>query len=129
MLVSLTATGTPKPPPPGNPFTPMLTANPPVAPAGRATQVSGTGFPNNTAVTLALVPVGTPPVANLATVLGATSVTTNGIGAFSNQILMVMPHTPPGNYEIRAAAPGATATLAFLVTPGSQEPPKFVNRH
>ena len=130
MLVSLSTTGIPtSTPPPGNPFAPTLTANPPVAPAGRITQVSGTGFPDNAAVTLALVPVGTPPIANLATVSGATSVTTNGIGGFTGQILMIMPHTPPGNYEIRAATPGATATLAFLVTPGTQEPPKFVNRH
>jgi hypothetical protein len=68
--------------------------------------------------------MGTP-----AALPGAISVTTNGIGGFTNQLLMIMPHTPPGHYEIRAATPGATATLAFLVVPGTQEPPKFVNRH
>ncbi|HEY0804259.1 MAG TPA: hypothetical protein VGD84_04315 [Pseudonocardiaceae bacterium] len=129
LLVALTANGTSAPPPPGNPFAPTLTANPAVAPAGRTTQITGTGFPDNTAVTLALVPIGTPPNANLATIPGATSVTTNGIGGFTNKILLIMPHTPPGHYELRAATPGATATLAFLVAPGIQEPPKFVNRH
>jgi len=128
--ISLTATGIPTAtPPPGNPFAPTLAANPSVAPAGRTTQVSGTGFPNNTTVTLALVPVGTPPTTNLAALPGTISLTTNGIGGFSNQLLMIMPHIPPGHYEIRAATPDATATLAFLLAPGTQQPPKFVNRH
>ncbi len=130
LLVGLTAVGIPpRTPPPANPFAPTLIANPAVAPAGRTTQVTGTGFPDNTTVTLGLVPTGTAPTVNLATVPGVFSLTTNGIGGFVSQPMLIMPHTTPGQYEILAQAPGATAIAAFLVAPGNQEPPKFITRH
>jgi hypothetical protein len=130
LLIGLTATGVPTGTTTTNPFAPTLTASPPLAPAGRTTLLTGTGFPDNTTVTLGLVPAGTPTTASLAGVPGTTTVTTNGIGGFSNLVMLIMPHTTSGQYEILAqAAPTATATVAFLVTPGTQEPPKFVTRH
>ena len=129
ILVSLIANGVPPTSiPPGQTFTPTLAAFPAVAPGGRTTFVTGTGFPDNTTVILALVPLGTPTTADLTTFPGSTPVTTNGIGGFT-QIMLIMPHTAPGQYEIMGSAGTANATTAFLVAPGIQEPPKFVNRH
>jgi len=128
VLVALTANGV-APATPGQTFTPTLTALPAVAPAGRTTMITGTGFPDNTAVTLALVPLGTPATTNPATVVGSVSVTTNGIGGFANQAMLIMPHTTPGQYEVLGVAGSVGATLPFLVAPGTQEPPKFVTRH
>jgi hypothetical protein len=128
ILVTLTANGMP-PTVPNPAFTPTLTAFPVVAPAGRTTLVTGTGFPDNTTVTLALVPLGTPTTTNLATVPGSISTATNGIGGFANQLILIMPHTPPGRYEIMGTTATANATVGFLVAPGIQEPPKFVTRH
>lgn len=130
ILVTLTANGvSPESAPPGQTFTPTLTALPAVAPAGRTTMVTGTGFPDNTTVTLALVPLGTPTTTSLATVPGSISTTTNGIGGFTNQLILIMPHTPPGQYEIMGTTATTNATVGFLVAPGIQEPPKFVTRH
>ena len=128
VLIGLTATGLPTTTT-TNPFAPTLTDSPPLAPAGRTTLLTGTGFPDNATVTLGLVPAGTPTTASLAGVPGTITVTTNGIGGFANQIMLIMPHTTPGQYEILAQAPAAAATVAFLVAPGTQEPPKFVTRH
>jgi hypothetical protein len=114
-------------------FVPALTALPPLAPAGRTTQVSGTGFPASTAVTFALVPLGTAPTANLNAVASVVHTTTDGSGRFTNQVMLLMPHLPPGNYEILAQAQfgttPVTASVNFLVVPGSQQPPKFAGRH
>lgn len=128
ILVTLTANGVP-PTVPGQTFTPTLAALPTVAPAGRTAMITGTGFPDNTTVTLALVPLGTPTTTNLATVPGSVSTTTNGIGGFTNQLILIMPHTPPGHYEIMGTTATTNATVGFLVAPGIQEPPKFVTRH
>jgi hypothetical protein len=126
LLVGLTSTGVA----PTRPsFTATLLANPPLAPAGRTTAVTGTGFPDNATVTFALVPIGTAATANLATVPGAATATTNGIGAFTGQIMVLMPHTPAGGYEILATAATVSASTPFLVTPGTEQPPKFVDRH
>ena len=132
VLVGLTGTGigtTTPPPPPNQTFTPTLTALPPLSPAGRTTLVSGTGFPDNTTVNFALVPLGTASTTDPTTVPGFATATTDGSGTFSNQLMLIMPHTTPGQYEILASAPAATATLGFLVAPGTQVPPKFVTRH
>lgn len=131
VLVSLTGTGTvvTTTPPPNQTFNPALTASPPLSPAGRTTLVSGTGYPANATVNLALVPLGTPATTDPTTVPGFATVTADGSGAFSNHLLLIMPHTTPGQYEILGSAPGAVATLGFLVAPGTQEPPKFVTRH
>jgi hypothetical protein len=127
LLVSLTSTGVALPTPPS--FTATLIANPPLAPAGRTTSVSGTGFPSNATVTFALVPVGTAPTTNLSTVPGVTTATTNGIGAFTDRIMVLMPHTPAGGYEILATTATVGASTPFLITPGTEQPPKFVDRH
>jgi hypothetical protein len=117
VLVSLTGTG-------------IGTATPPpLSPAGRTTLVSGTGFPHNATVTPALVPLGTSSTTDPTTVPGFATATTDGSGTFGNQLMLVMPHTTPGQYEILAQAPAAAATVGFLVTPGTQEPSKFVTRH
>jgi hypothetical protein len=126
MLVSLTSTGVAVPP---SSFTPTLVASPPLAPAGRTTEVTGTGFPVNATVTFALVPIGTAPTTNLNIVPGVRTTTTNGIGAFTNQIMVLMPHTAIGGYEILATATTVNATTPFLITPGTEQPPKFVDRH
>jgi hypothetical protein len=126
LLVNLTSTGVALPPPS---FTPTLVANPPLAPAGRTTEVTGTGFPANATVTFALVPLGTAPTTNLNIVPGVRTATTNGIGVFTNQIMVLMPHTPAGGYEILATATTVNATTPFLITPGTEQPPKFVDRH
>lgn len=135
LLVPLTATGLPgtTPPvvPPGNAtYNPVLTPIPAVAPGGRTTMVSGTGFPINTSLTFALVPVSAPATTALTAVPGSVTLMTNGIGGFT-QVMLIMPHTNPGQYEIRAitTAPPSNAKVAFLVAPGTQEPPKFVTRH
>jgi hypothetical protein len=133
-----TTTTTPPPPPttttaPPAVFTPTLTATPPLAPAGRTTQVSGTGFPTNTQVVFALVALNTPPDSDLANVPAVAKTNTDGNGDFKNQVMLIMPHLPPGHYEILAQAQigksPVTATVNFLVAPGSQEPPKFAGRH
>jgi hypothetical protein len=126
LLVSLASTGVALPPPA---FTPTLVASPPLAPAGRTTEVTGTGFPANATVTFALVPIGTAPTTNLNTVPGVRTTTTDGIGAFTNQIMVLMPHTAIGGYEILATATTVNATTPFLITPGTEQPPKFVDRH
>ncbi len=129
LLVSLTSTGVAITPPPPSTFTPTLVANPPLAPAGRTTEVTGTGFPDNAKVTFALVPVGTAPTIDLNTVPGVTNATTNGVGTFTSQILVLMPHTAPRGYEILAIATPVSVATPFLVTPGTEQPPKFVDRH
>jgi len=96
---------------------------------GRTTEVTGTGFPANATVTFALVPIGTAPTTNLNIVPGVRTTTTNGIGAFTNQIMVLMPHTAIGGYEILATATTVNATTPFLITPGTEQPPKFVDRH
>jgi hypothetical protein len=125
-----TTTTTPAPPPT---FTPKVTAIPPLAPAGRTTGVSGTGFPPNTLVTFALVPPNTDPGINLGTVPGFATATTDGSGNFTDKIMVIMPHTPAGQYEILATAlfgrTPVSASVGFLVAPGSEQPPKFVDRH
>jgi hypothetical protein len=126
LLVGLTATGIALPP---SAFTPTLVANPPLAPAGRTTEVTGTGFPDNATVTFALVPIGTAPTTNLGTVPGVRTANTNGIGTFTDQVLVLMPHTAAGGYEILATANTSNATTPFLITPGTEQPPKFVDRH
>jgi len=40
-----------------------------------------------------------------------------------------MPHTAIGGYEILATATTVNATTPFLITPGTEQPPKFVDRH
>jgi hypothetical protein len=114
-------------------FTPKVLAVPPLAPAGRTTAISGTGFPPNTQVTYALVPPNTDPTINLSTVPGFATATTDGNGNFANQIMVIMPHTPAGTYEILATAlfgrTPVSASVGFLVAPGSEQPPKFVDRH
>jgi hypothetical protein len=114
-------------------FTPKVLAIPPLAPAGRTTEVSGTGFPPNTQVTFALVPPNTDATINLSTVPGFATATTDGSGNFTNQIMVIMPHTPAGTYEILATAlfgrTPVSASVGFLVAPGSEQPPKFVDRH
>jgi hypothetical protein len=127
LLISLTSTGVALPPPPS--FIATLVANPPLAPAGRTTSVTGTGFPPNATVTFALVPLGTAPTVNLNAVPGATNATTNAAGTFTNQIMVLMPHTPAGGYEILATATAVSASTPFLITPGTEQPPKFVDRH
>jgi hypothetical protein len=110
-----------------------VTAVPPLAPAGRTTAISGTGFPPDTQVTYALVPLNTDPTINLSTVPGFATATTDGNGSFANQIMLIMPHTAAGKYEILATAlfgrTPVSASVGFLVAPGSQQPPKFVGRH
>ncbi len=134
-----TTTPTTTPPPTTTPvvtpqvFAPTLIATPPLAPAGRTTQVTGTGFPVNTPVTFALVALGTAPDANLRSVPGLVDTTTDGNGNFTDKVMLIMPHLPPGQYEILAQAQFGkvplTASVDFLVAPGSQEPPKFAGRH
>lgn len=118
---------------PGQKFTPKLVASPPLVPAGRTTQVSATGFPPSVKVTFALVPLGTAPTVNLAQVPGVTTAQANGTGAFTSQVMVVMPHTPAGSYEILATTTFAgaqiVATLPFTVSPGTLQPPQFVIRH
>lgn len=132
ILVALTANGLPPTsgtPPPNQTFTPTLTDSPAVAPAGRTTFVGGAGFPANTAVILAFVPLGTPATTNLATVPGSVTVMSDATGMLPSQLMLIMPHTTPGQYEFMGAAATANATVPFLVAPGTQEPPKFVTRH
>ncbi|HEX9339038.1 MAG TPA: hypothetical protein VF892_24265, partial [Pseudonocardiaceae bacterium] len=91
------------------------------------------GFPVNTPVTFALVALGTAPDANLRSVPGLVDTTTDGNGNFTDKVMLIMPHLPPGQYEILAQAQFGkvplTASVDFLVAPGSQEPPKFAGRH
>jgi hypothetical protein len=127
-------TTTTTPPPTTTPtFTPKVTAIPPLAPAGRTTAISGTGFPPNTQVTYALVAPNTDPATNLSAVPGFGTATTDGSGNFADQIMVIMPHTPAGQYEILATAlfgrTPVSASVGFIVAPGTEQPPKFVDRH
>jgi hypothetical protein len=114
-------------------FTPKVTAIPPLAPAGRTTAISGTGFPPDTQVTYALVAPNTDPATNLSAVPGFGTVTTDGSGNFADRIMVIMPHTPAGQYEILATAlfgrTPVSASVGFIVAPGTEQPPKFVDRH
>jgi hypothetical protein len=117
-------------------FTPTLTTNPMVVPGGRTTQVSGTGFPASSPVVIAMRMPGTPLITDptlLAALPQAIHAVTDGTGAFTDQTLVVMPHTPAGTYPLEAICTGPSGTVTtvidFLVVPGTEQPPQFVNRH
>jgi hypothetical protein len=125
----------PPPPPPGS-FSPRLTTSPEVVPGGRVTLVSGSGFPAGKPVTVAMLALGHAPLTSVAAVaaLPAAAVTTTDAGgSFRDLPLIVMAHTPPGTYPLEAITEGPSGpvavTIDFLVVPGTEQPPQFVNRH
>ncbi|HKT01311.1 MAG TPA: choice-of-anchor D domain-containing protein [Rugosimonospora sp.] len=104
----------------GSGVSPVLRADPPLAPPGAVSQVSGTGFPPGQTVVLTL--------SNMA---GQTSVTASATGTFTTP-LVILPHTLPGQQQLTATVPAVpgplTVGIPFLVAPGSLQPPDFVNR-
>lgn len=113
--VPLTGAGTP----------PTLTASPALSPARRVVQVSGANFPPASAVTLTLF--GMP---------GNTVARADANGAFRVPFVL-LPNTWTGNHPLTgtvqpASAPTVagplTATMDFLVVPGSPVPPDFDSR-
>ena len=117
-------------------FAPTLTTSPLAVPAGRVTLVSGTGFPKNAAGAIGMLSHGAPALPTVAALLAtpqAAAVKTDASGAFAGIPLVVMPHTPAGTYPLEAIVDGpdgpVALTIGFLVVPGTEQPPKFVNRH
>jgi len=88
---------------------PKLTANPALGPPGFVTEVSGTGFPPKTSLTVTWS-VGP----------GSVKVTSSATGAFSIQML-VMTDVEPGNTNAQVTT-YPTAKAPFLVVPGSLQP-------
>lgn len=99
---------------------PTLVANPPLAPPGAVSQVTGTGFPAGKVVvlTLDLMP-------------GQVSVTAAADGTFRVP-LVVFPHTQYGKRQLHATVQGVptpiVVSIDFLVVPGSLQPPDFAER-
>ena len=108
-VVALTGSGTP----------PTMVASPPLNRSGAVSQISGTGWPPNKVVVVTLL---TTPI--------QVSVTTSSTGTFTVP-LVIFPHTPLGKKQLQGqvqAVPTITATIDFLVVPGSQLPPDFAER-
>jgi hypothetical protein len=105
----------------GSGIQPAIKAAPPLAPPGAVSQITGTGFPANKPVQLALDLMPgqtTQPVADA-----------NGNFTFP---LVIFPHTSPGNRVLHATVPAVPQLLPvnipFLVVPGSLQPPDFAER-
>lgn len=108
-VVALTGTGTP----------PKLVASPPLARSGQVSQVSGTGWAPNQVVVITLL---TTPI--------QVSVKASSTGTFTVP-LVIFPHTPLGKKQLQGqvqAVPQISATIDFLVVPGSLLPPDFGER-
>ena len=97
-----------------------LVANPPLAPPGAVSQVTGTGVPPGKVVvlTLDLMP-------------GQVSVTVPASGTFT-AALVIFPHTQYGRRQLHATVQGVptpvVVSIDFLVVPGSLQPPDFAER-
>jgi hypothetical protein len=135
VLVGLTANGT-RPT-----FHAQLTASPAVSPAGRVVHITGTGFPVDAAVVLALTRPGTPPAtapAALSSQLMKAAGRTDADGALSLDLL-IMPETTVGTYPLQAIAVDifgnqGAAQLGYLIVPGTQQvlpgtPPRVLPWH
>ena len=100
---------------------PVLDADPPLAPPGRVSSVSGRLFPPNRQVELTLP--GMP---------GRTSATTDANGSFRVP-LVILPHTAAGRRVLRGTVSGLTpavvATTPYLVVYGTLQPPDFSVRN
>ncbi len=105
---------------------PTLKANPPLAPAGRVSQVTGTAFPPGQRVTLTLDGMPT-----------TTTVVAGPDGGFVTPLL-VLPHTYAGPRQLHATVtvsaglptPVTVAlSVPFLVVPGTLQPPDFATRN
>jgi hypothetical protein len=108
-IVALTGSGTP----------PTMVASPPLNRSGAVSQISGTGWPPNKVVVVTLL---TTPI--------QVSVTTTSTGTFTVP-LVIFPHTPLGKKQLQGqvqVVPQITATIDYLVVPGSQLPPDFAER-
>ncbi len=105
----------------GSGIQPAIVANPPLAPPGAVSQITGTGFPANKPIQLVLdlmPPQNSQPVADA-----------NGNFTFP---LVIFPHTSPGlrvlHATISAAPQVLPVNIPFLVVPGSLQPPDFAER-
>jgi hypothetical protein len=105
---------------------PTLVSSPTVTPAGRVIQITGTGFPPGSTAKLSLT--GMP---------GATTAKASPGGNFRVPFV-VLPNTWTGRHPLTAevvpaTAPGLsaplTATLEFVIVPGSPLPPDFDSRN
>jgi hypothetical protein len=101
---------------------PTLAASPQVSPAGRVIQVTGANYPPGSTVTLDLV--GMP---------GTVTAKAGADGGFEVPFVL-MPNTYTGNHPLNGlvdplSAPAVvgplSATLDFLIVPGSPVPPDF----
>jgi hypothetical protein len=98
---------------------PKLVASPPLGRSGSVSQVSGTGWPPNKVVVVTLL---NTPIRVTATASSA--------GTFTVP-LVIFPHTPLGKKQLQGqvqSAPQITATIDYLVVPGSLLPPDFGER-
>jgi hypothetical protein len=122
VLVGLTANGT-RPT-----YHPQLTASPAVSPAGRVVHITGTGFPADATVVLALTNPGTPPATTPATLnaqLMKAGGRTDADGALSLDLL-IMPETTVGTDPLQAIAVDlfgnqGAVQLPYLIVPGTQQ--------
>jgi hypothetical protein len=104
----------------GSGTTPTVRVSPAVVPAGRVTTVTGTGWPADHSVTLAVAPL---PGHDRLTVVTAAD------GTFSAP-LVIFAHTLVGDWPITGTASGTslTATTSLLVVLGTYQPPDFTTR-
>lgn len=89
--------------------TPTITLNPAVGPPGMVTQLTGSGFPAITTVTVTWSPG-----------IGSVTVQTDAFGGFTNWLL-ILPRDVLGDRQ-SVAAGYPTAVAPFLVVPPSVEP-------
>lgn len=109
-LVGLNASGT----------TPTVTVSPGVVVAGRVTNVTGTGWPANTHITLTI-----PQLQGADTL----TVATKADGTFTTP-LVVFEHAQVGPWQVVGTATGTTlqANSPLLVVLGTYQPPGFTSR-
>jgi Tol biopolymer transport system component len=106
----------------GNGITPMLAFNPAVVPAGRVTEVFGSGF--------------TPGQPVVLTMPGFPETVTANPDPAGNFVapLVIFPHATEGARAgeitiVGYQAPGNVVSADLLVVPGTVAPPDFVSRH
>jgi hypothetical protein len=88
---------------------PKIALNPAVGPPGTITTVTGTGFPANTAVSL-----------GWAAGVGTAEAHTDAQGAFTTELVVVVPDVLGPRQAVATQFP--TAKAPFLVVPSTSEP-------
>jgi hypothetical protein len=106
-----------------SPYAPRLTITPPIGAPGMVVAVEGDGFPPGVTVQLRWVrspdrPTGPAPLTPV------VSVTTDAAGHLPRTFLLVFPGDVLGPRLVQVSGdhPGASASLPFVVVPGTLQP-------